>query len=136
MGEEYEALGPAGAVPPAPPTVQFPVPQPPSPFPPSPGQPEVFQFPSQASPSTLASGEQKKQFKKDGIGDSAKKEKKEDEEIEQSATISNVRCLVASLILIIMAFIGITLVIFLIVLLYTNCFGSPTCSWLKVFKFF
>ncbi|EJW73529.1 hypothetical protein WUBG_15565, partial [Wuchereria bancrofti] len=45
--------------PPAPPTIQFPIPQPPSPFPPSPGQPEVFQFPPQPLPSALTPGEQK-----------------------------------------------------------------------------
>ncbi|VDM08492.1 unnamed protein product [Wuchereria bancrofti] len=75
MGEEYEALGPAAGAPPAPPTIQFPIPQPPSPFPPSPGQPEVFQFPPQPLPSALTPGEQKKQLKKDGIGDKAEKEK-------------------------------------------------------------
>uniref|UniRef100_A0A1I7VC93 Uncharacterized protein n=1 Tax=Loa loa TaxID=7209 RepID=A0A1I7VC93_LOALO len=58
MGEEYEALGPAGAAPPEPPPVQFFSPQPPSPFSPIPGKP--------APPTTSVSSilDQKHQHKK------------------------------------------------------------------------
>ncbi|VDK82412.1 unnamed protein product [Litomosoides sigmodontis] len=128
MGEEYEALGPAKSGSVAPPPL------------PDPGQPGVFQFspaaPPLPSPQSSTPGERTQQLslseKRSEMGNQPKTEKKADGKVNTDT----VCCMVAALILIIMLFIGIALVIFLILLVKTKCFGKPECTWLKVFKFF
>ncbi|VDM97894.1 unnamed protein product [Thelazia callipaeda] len=135
MDEGYEALGPSASAPPPsygpmPPMQFVPVPTPSQPvivqFPPAVGSPPIPAAPAPPSAPIHESESSDKQSEPD-----VRRKKRSS---RFGPMMSRIGCMLGCCTFLILLFIGIVIIVLLVAIVWTDCFGHPECPWIRIIK--